>query len=108
MTAIDPNPRVAGDAVPSAAQTSQWFESEPLWFKRAIFYEITRGVTTIVNGLGIVLADRVNRPRRVLTVLNFICAAAVMSCALAALAGVLSIGWLCGLEFILAVCGLLV
>jgi maltose alpha-D-glucosyltransferase/alpha-amylase len=27
-------------SVPSAAQTSQWFESEPLWFKRAVFYEI--------------------------------------------------------------------
>ncbi len=25
---------------PSFAQTSQWFESEPLWFKRAVFYEI--------------------------------------------------------------------
>jgi maltose alpha-D-glucosyltransferase/alpha-amylase len=32
-----------GDAAgptPSAAQTSQWFEAEPLWFKRAVFYEI--------------------------------------------------------------------
>ena len=29
----------AGPA-PSAAQTSQWFEAEPLWFKRAVYYEI--------------------------------------------------------------------
>jgi maltose alpha-D-glucosyltransferase/alpha-amylase len=32
-----------GDAAgptPSPAQTSQWFEAEPLWFKRAVFYEI--------------------------------------------------------------------
>jgi maltose alpha-D-glucosyltransferase/alpha-amylase len=31
-----------GDAgpTPSPAQTSQWFEGEPLWFKRAVFYEI--------------------------------------------------------------------
>jgi maltose alpha-D-glucosyltransferase/alpha-amylase len=27
-------------SAPSAAQTSQWFESEPLWFKRTVFYEI--------------------------------------------------------------------
>jgi maltose alpha-D-glucosyltransferase/alpha-amylase len=27
-------------AVPGAAQTRQWFEAEPLWFKRAVFYEI--------------------------------------------------------------------
>jgi maltose alpha-D-glucosyltransferase/alpha-amylase len=27
-------------AAPSAAQTSQWFESDPQWFKRAVFYEI--------------------------------------------------------------------
>jgi maltose alpha-D-glucosyltransferase/alpha-amylase len=25
---------------PGFAQTSQWFEGEPLWFKRAVFYEI--------------------------------------------------------------------
>ncbi len=29
----------AGPA-PGPAQTSHWFESEPLWFKRAVFYEI--------------------------------------------------------------------
>jgi maltose alpha-D-glucosyltransferase/alpha-amylase len=27
-------------AVPGEAQTKQWFEGEPLWFKRAVFYEI--------------------------------------------------------------------
>ena len=31
--------RVLPDAM-SAAQTRQWFESDPLWFKRAVFYEI--------------------------------------------------------------------
>jgi maltose alpha-D-glucosyltransferase/alpha-amylase len=36
---------MAGDAAaagptPSPAQTSQWFEAEPLWFKGAVFYEI--------------------------------------------------------------------
>jgi maltose alpha-D-glucosyltransferase / alpha-amylase len=30
----------AGPPEPSFAQTSQWFESEPLWYKRAVFYEI--------------------------------------------------------------------
>ena len=25
---------------PAHAQTRQWFEAEPLWFKRAVFYEI--------------------------------------------------------------------
>jgi len=28
------------EATPGAAQTRQWFEAEPLWFKRAVFYEI--------------------------------------------------------------------
>jgi maltose alpha-D-glucosyltransferase/alpha-amylase len=28
------------DATPGFAQTSQWFEGDPLWFKRAVFYEI--------------------------------------------------------------------
>ena len=27
-------------ATPAPAQTRQWFEAEPLWFKRAVFYEI--------------------------------------------------------------------
>jgi maltose alpha-D-glucosyltransferase / alpha-amylase len=30
----------AAQPAPSFAQTSQWFESEPLWYKRAVFYEI--------------------------------------------------------------------
>src|SRR5947209_9978853 len=30
-----------GEAAAAAhAQTRQWFEAEPLWFKRAVFYEI--------------------------------------------------------------------
>jgi maltose alpha-D-glucosyltransferase/alpha-amylase len=33
-------PGAGPDATPGAAQTTQWFEAEPLWFKRAIFYEI--------------------------------------------------------------------
>src|SRR5579884_853436 len=36
-------PRAAAQADPDAfaqAQTRQWFEAEPLWFKRAIFYEV--------------------------------------------------------------------
>ncbi len=28
------------EGAPGAAQTRQWFQAEPLWFKRAIFYEI--------------------------------------------------------------------
>jgi maltose alpha-D-glucosyltransferase/alpha-amylase len=28
------------EAAPGVAQTRQWFEAEPLWFKRAVFYEI--------------------------------------------------------------------
>ena len=31
---------VTPEPAPSFAQTSQWFESEPLWYKRAVFYEI--------------------------------------------------------------------
>ena len=29
-----------GQELSPAAQTRQWFEAEPLWFKRAVFYEI--------------------------------------------------------------------
>ncbi|HWD63725.1 MAG TPA: maltose alpha-D-glucosyltransferase [Solirubrobacteraceae bacterium] len=28
------------ETAPGVAQTRQWFEAEPLWFKRAVFYEI--------------------------------------------------------------------
>ncbi|MGZ4265601.1 MAG: maltose alpha-D-glucosyltransferase [Solirubrobacteraceae bacterium] len=38
-----PIPRTGGQAEerePAAQQTRQWFEAEPLWFKRAVFYEI--------------------------------------------------------------------
>src|SRR3984957_20514212 len=42
----------AADAAPQA-QTRQWFEAEPLWFKRAVFYEIhVRGFYD-ANGDGI-------------------------------------------------------
>jgi maltose alpha-D-glucosyltransferase/alpha-amylase len=39
-TVLIGGPRGPQASAPSAAQTSQWFESEPLWFKRAVFYEI--------------------------------------------------------------------
>jgi len=38
-----PSPPQSGgedETAPGAAQTRQWFEAEPLWFKRAVFYEI--------------------------------------------------------------------
>src|SRR5256714_5539149 len=39
-----PIPRAGGQAdereAAPQAQTRQWFEAEPLWFKRAVFYEI--------------------------------------------------------------------
>jgi maltose alpha-D-glucosyltransferase/alpha-amylase len=39
--AVDPNASSNGsEAQPGPAQTRQWFEAEPLWFKRAVFYEI--------------------------------------------------------------------
>ncbi len=38
---LEPIPAPVGQtAAPGFAQTSQWFEGEPLWFKRAVFYEI--------------------------------------------------------------------
>jgi maltose alpha-D-glucosyltransferase/alpha-amylase len=38
---LEPASPPAGDEPgPGFAQTSQWFEGEPLWFKRAVFYEI--------------------------------------------------------------------
>jgi maltose alpha-D-glucosyltransferase/alpha-amylase len=33
-------PKANAGPTPSAAQTSQWFEADPLWFKSAVFYEI--------------------------------------------------------------------
>jgi maltose alpha-D-glucosyltransferase/alpha-amylase len=33
-------PRPAHSAEPSPAQTHNWFEAEPLWFKHAVFYEV--------------------------------------------------------------------
>ena len=35
-----PAPGSAAAAEQAQAQTRQWFEAEPLWFKRAVFYEI--------------------------------------------------------------------
>ena len=40
-TRTTPGPPPQQDGAPQAqAQTRQWFEHEPLWFKRAVFYEI--------------------------------------------------------------------
>jgi maltose alpha-D-glucosyltransferase / alpha-amylase len=33
-------PSYSPEPAPSPAQTQQWFEAEPLWFKHAVFYEI--------------------------------------------------------------------
>jgi pullulanase/glycogen debranching enzyme len=48
---LAPRRRVSDESTPPAetgqAQARQWFEAEPLWFKRAVFYEIhIRGFTT--------------------------------------------------------------
>jgi maltose alpha-D-glucosyltransferase/alpha-amylase len=37
---LEPAPPAGDESGPGFAQTSQWFEGEPLWFKRAVFYEI--------------------------------------------------------------------
>jgi maltose alpha-D-glucosyltransferase/alpha-amylase len=38
---LEPASSSSGEATsPGFAQTSQWFAGEPLWFKRAVFYEI--------------------------------------------------------------------
>jgi maltose alpha-D-glucosyltransferase/alpha-amylase len=37
---VSPSTALQEGASPGAAQTRQWFEAEPLWFKRAVFYEI--------------------------------------------------------------------
>jgi maltose alpha-D-glucosyltransferase / alpha-amylase len=56
LAAERPAPRTAAHGDPDAAaqaQTRQWFEAEPLWFKRAVFYEIhVRGFYD-ANGDGI-------------------------------------------------------
>ncbi len=48
-------PRQAAEdaAAPGVAQTRQWFEAEPLWFKRAVFYEIHIRGFFDANGDGI-------------------------------------------------------
>ncbi|MGZ4273796.1 MAG: hypothetical protein ACXVRP_08530, partial [Solirubrobacteraceae bacterium] len=33
-------PRATADANGHPKEAYQWFEAEPLWFKRAVFYEI--------------------------------------------------------------------
>ena len=38
LLAREPRTAASSDG-PAPAQTRQWFEAEPLWFKRAIFYE---------------------------------------------------------------------
>ncbi len=38
--AISVQPGTDDETAPGVAQTRQWFEAEPLWFKRAVFYEI--------------------------------------------------------------------
>ena len=35
-----PTAATSQDATAAQPQTTQWFEHEPLWFKRAVFYEI--------------------------------------------------------------------
>jgi maltose alpha-D-glucosyltransferase/alpha-amylase len=56
LAAERPGPRGVAHADPEAqaqAQTRQWFEAEPLWFKRSVFYEIhVRGFYD-ANGDGI-------------------------------------------------------
>ena len=52
-TAARPPPADAEPDATAQAQTRQWFEAEPLWFKRAVFYEIhVRGFYD-ANGDGI-------------------------------------------------------
>src|SRR5579884_3298259 len=56
LAAERPSPRTASHGDPEAAaqaQTRQWFEAEPLWFKGAVFYEVhVRGFYD-ANGDGI-------------------------------------------------------
>jgi maltose alpha-D-glucosyltransferase/alpha-amylase len=48
-----PLPAARSRDVASHAQTRQWFEAEPLWFKRAVFYEIHVRAFFDANGDGI-------------------------------------------------------
>jgi maltose alpha-D-glucosyltransferase/alpha-amylase len=56
LAAERPAPRTAAHGDPDAAaqaQTRQWFEAEPLWFKRAVFYEVHVRSFFDANGDGI-------------------------------------------------------
>jgi maltose alpha-D-glucosyltransferase/alpha-amylase len=56
LAAERPAPRAATQGDPDAAaqaQTRQWFEAEPLWFKRAVFYEVHVRSFFDANGDGI-------------------------------------------------------
>jgi maltose alpha-D-glucosyltransferase/alpha-amylase len=56
LAAERPAPRGSVDGQPDAspqAQTRQWFEAEPLWFKRAVFYEVHVRSFYDANGDGI-------------------------------------------------------
>jgi maltose alpha-D-glucosyltransferase/alpha-amylase len=52
MTDVQPVPSAEAGPEPGYAQTSQWFEAEPLWFKRAVFYEIHIRAFFDANGDG--------------------------------------------------------
>ncbi len=56
LAAERPGSRQSTDGQPDAAaqaQTRQWFEAEPLWFKRAVFYEVHVRSFFDANGDGI-------------------------------------------------------
>jgi maltose alpha-D-glucosyltransferase/alpha-amylase len=56
LAAERPAPRTAAHGDPDAvaqAQTRQWFEAEPLWFKRSVFYEVHVRSFFDANGDGI-------------------------------------------------------
>ena len=40
MTQMASRPEAGGSAAPTTEPARQWFETDPLWFKRAVFYEI--------------------------------------------------------------------
>jgi maltose alpha-D-glucosyltransferase/alpha-amylase len=40
LLAREPRPGEGSAPTPAHTQARQWFEHEPLWFKRAVFYEI--------------------------------------------------------------------
>src|SRR5437588_9198781 len=55
LAAEQTSPRTAAHSEPDVAaqaQTRQWFEAEPLWFKRSVFYEIHVRGSFDANGDG--------------------------------------------------------